>query len=206
LYGRAGGISDRLSLAELYANANDFNRAQRIIMAAYNETLARGPVSDAIELWWHAWPAPFSETVAAETLARPGLEPGLVYAIMREESGYRPEVRSVAGAFGLMQLMPDTATRVAQRDALIGFQVDDLFTPRVNIRLGSAYLHELLGTFGGRVSAAIGSYNAGPHRIERWLADGPAEDDEWVEAIPYEQTRTYVKRVLRSMHVYRVIY
>ena len=89
---------------------------------------------------------------------------------------------------------------------LDGFLVDDLFTPRVNIRLGSAYLHELLEIFDGRVSAAIGSYNAGPHRIERWLADGPAEDDEWVEAIPYEQTRSYVKRVLRSMHVYRVLY
>jgi soluble lytic murein transglycosylase len=76
----------------------------------------------------------------------------------------------------------------------------------VNIRLGAAYLHELLTSFDGRASAAIGSYNAGPHRIERWLADGPAGDDEWVEAIPYEQTRTYVKRVLRSMHAYRVLY
>ncbi len=206
LYGRAGGLADHLALAELYANAGDFYRAQRIVMGAYPETLARGPVADSIELWWYAWPAPFPETVDRETSPRPGLEPGLVYAIMREESGYRPEVRSVAGAFGLMQLMPDTAARVAQRDALTDFRVDDLFLPRVNIRLGAAYLHELLESFDGRASAAIGSYNAGPQRIASWLKTGPAEDDEWVEAIPYEQTRSYVKRVLRSMHVYRVIY
>ncbi|MBW2270647.1 MAG: lytic transglycosylase domain-containing protein [Deltaproteobacteria bacterium] len=206
IYGRTGGLSDRLALADLYANVGDFHRAQRIVMDAYAETLARGPVTASIELWWHAWPAPFREIVDRETDPRPGLEPGLVYAIMREESGYRPDVRSVAGAFGLMQLMPDTAVRVAERDALVGFRVDDLFLPHVNIRLGAAYLHELLDSFDGRASAAIGSYNAGPERITRWLENGPAEDDEWVEAIPFEQTRNYVKRVLRSMHVYQVLH
>ena len=206
LFVRAETLADRLLLADLYANAGDFHRAQRIIAGRYSSTLARAPDAESIELWWHAWPAPFPESVREATRARAGLEPSLVYAIMREESGYRPEVRSIAGAFGLMQLMPDTATRVAARDAVAAFEVDDLFDPAMNIRLGAAYLHELLGTFEGRASAAIGSYNAGPHRIERWLADGPADDDEWVEAIPYEQTRTYVKKVLRSVHAYRVLY
>jgi soluble lytic murein transglycosylase len=76
----------------------------------------------------------------------------------------------------------------------------------VNIHLGSAYLGELLMRFSGRESAAIGSYNAGPHRVVEWLEGNALEDDEWVEAIPYDQTRGYVKRVMRSMHVYRVLY
>lgn len=206
LYARAKTLADRLLLADLYANAGDFHRAQRIIAGRYASALARAPEAESIELWWHSWPAPFPDSVDAATKAREGLEPALVYAIMREESGYRPKVRSVAGAFGLMQLMPDTATRVAERDAVDRFEVDDLFEPAMNIRLGAAYLHELLRTFEGRASAAIGSYNAGPHRIERWLADGPSDDDEWVEAIPYEQTRTYVKKVLRSVHAYKVLY
>lgn len=206
LFVRASGLDDRLQLAELYADAGDFNRPQRLMVGAYQETLARGPALDSIELWWHAWPVPYPDSVGAATEDRKPLGPELVYAIMREESGYRPAVRSVSGALGLLQLMPETAERVARRESLEGFRVDDLFLPQVNIRLGAAYLDELLGRFGGRASAAIGSYNAGPHRVERWLAEGPIEDDEWVEAIPYEQTRSYVKRVLRSVHAYRVLY
>jgi soluble lytic murein transglycosylase len=134
------------------------------------------------------------------------IEPQLVYAIMREESGYRPQVVSVSGARGLLQLMPETAERVA-RDGQVGrFSVEDLFLPRVNIQLGSDYLSSLLRRFDGRTSAAIGSYNAGPQVVAQWIANGPTEDDAWVEEIPYDQTRSYVKRVLRSLHAYRVLY
>ena len=76
----------------------------------------------------------------------------------------------------------------------------------MNIQLGSDYLTSLLRRFDGRTSAAIGSYNAGPRVVAQWLADGPTEDDAWVEEIPYDQTRSYVKRVLRSLHAYRVLY
>jgi soluble lytic murein transglycosylase len=206
LYVSADGVADRLALAELYAEAGDFHKPQRLVVGAYRETLARGPAPGRVELWWHAWPAPYLDAVLGQTDQRAGLAPELVYAIMREESGYRPEVRSVSGARGLLQLMPETAERVASREALPAFDVDDLFVPNVNIQLGSAYLGELLSRFSGRESAAIGSYNAGPHRVVEWLENSALDDDEWVEAIPYDQTRGYVKRVLRSMHVYRVLY
>ncbi|MEE2678891.1 MAG: transglycosylase SLT domain-containing protein [Myxococcota bacterium] len=206
LYRRAGGMEDRLRLAALYAEAGDYHRPQVLVVGAYQETLARGPEQEVIELWWHAWPAPYPEAVSVAVGKREVLGPELLYAIMREESGYRPEVRSVSGARGLLQLMPETAERVARNEALDDFQVEDLFEPKVNIELGAAYLDELLHQFGGRASAAIGSYNAGPHRVAQWLEGPLLEDDEWVEAIPYEQTRNYVKRVLRSVHAYRVLY
>ncbi len=206
LFVSARGIDDRLSLAELYSNAGDYNRPQRLVVDAYQEELAKGPAPSQLELWWHAWPAPFPEEVQRATLDAEALEPELVWSIMREESGYRPEVVSVSGARGLLQLMPATAAKLAERMALPAFEPDDLFDPAVNIRLGAAYLNELLSQFEGRHSAAIGSYNAGPHRVVRWLEASSAEDDEWVESIAYDQTRAYVKRVLRSLQVYRVLY
>jgi len=106
----------------------------------------------------------------------------------------------------LLQIMPETGSRLALREALETFSPDDLFVPSINIRLGSAYLEQLMTRFDSRWSAAIASYNAGPEAVSRWLAEGPREDDEWVEAIPYDQTREYGKRVRRSLHVYRTLY
>ncbi len=208
LEGKGRALGDRLQLAQLYAEAGDFHQAQRLIVDAYSEPLARGPEPGALDLWWLAWPAPFADSVRGSAVAESarGLQPELVYAIMREESGYRPAVLSISGARGLLQLMPETARRAAGQIALVEFHDDDLFAPPINIRLGAAYLAELLERFDGRSSAAIASYNAGPEAVTRWLAGNPAEDDIWVEAIPYDQTRAYVKRVLRSLHAYRVLY
>ena len=136
------------------------------------------------------------------------IEPELVLAIMREESHYRVDARSVVGALGLLQLMPETANQLAQEKGLDAFETEDLFDPRINIMLGSTYLLQLGNRFEGRISAVIGSYNAGPNRVASWLRGeaGVIEDDIWVENIPYDQTRGYVKRVLRSLHAYKVFY
>jgi soluble lytic murein transglycosylase len=205
LFRRARSLEDRTGLADLYASVGEFHQPQRLMVDAYTVHLARGPDPTEIDVWWHAWPSPFPNEVQGVTESR-RLQPEIVYAIMREESGYRPGVVSVSGARGLLQLMPSTAERVARREAMGSLAIDDLFQPSVNIRLGGAYLEELLGRFDGRASAAIASYNAGPDKVKEWLTGEPMEDDEWVERIPYEQTRGYVKRVLRSVHAYRVLY
>ncbi len=205
LFGQARGVEDRLALAELCADAGDFSGAQRVVVDAYAEPLARGPAPGDVELWWHAWPAPYEDELSHATRSgQPSRE--LVYSIMREESSYRPDVISVSGARGLLQLMPDTASRVAQSVQLASFDPDDLFRPAVNIALGSAYLGQLLDRFGGNAAAAIGSYNAGPEAVARWQPGHGTPEDVWIEQIPYDQTRGYVKRVLRSLHVYRVLY
>jgi soluble lytic murein transglycosylase len=200
---RAGlALGDRLDLAGLASDAGDLHRAQRLVADAYAEDLARGPRPGLEELWWLAWPWAYPDAPRDGSVA-----PELVRAVMREESGYRPEVISVVGARGLLQIMPDTGERLARDVGLDSFAPDDLFDPHVNLRLGTHYLGQLSAQFGGRVSAAVGSYNAGPNAVARWIeARGSLDDDEWVDSIPYEQTRTYVKRVLRSLHAYEVLY
>ena len=137
-----------------------------------------------------------------------GVEPGSLYSLMREESSYRPDVVSIAGARGLLQLMPEHGERVARALPLPELHRRRPLRSRApTSRLGARYLASLLRQFAGRASAAIGSYNAGPARGRALGARAAArEDDEWVEEIPYEQTRAYVKRVLRSLHAYRVLY
>ena len=113
---------------------------------------------------------------------------------------------SSAGAMGLLQLMPNTARLQAERSGLPMLDEDErLFEPPVNIALGSAYLDYLFERFPARPSAMIASYNAGPNAVARW-SFAKSEDDEWVENIPYVQTRRYVKRVLRSLYVYQALY
>ncbi len=207
LAARARGLGDRRELARLAAAAGDYHRAERLIVDAYAEPLARGPRNGQEELWRLAWPLAYGELVEAWVEPREAIEPALVYAVMREESGYRPQALSSAGARGLLQIMPATGERLARSVGLGGYSHDDLFDPQVNIRLGAAYLDELARRFDGRTSAAVGSYNAGPEAIARWITERPEQaDDEWVESMPFSQTRTYVKRVLRSLHAYRVLY
>jgi soluble lytic murein transglycosylase len=202
LASRSLSFGDRLDLAELATDAGDANRAQRLVVDAYQEPLARGPQPGFEELWWLAWPWVLSGDVEGDA----PVDTELVYAVMREESGYQPKVVSIVGARGLLQIMPETGRQLAS-DLGIPFEPDDLFDPALNVRLGSYYLSELSRRFSGRDSAAIGSYNAGPEAVARWLDErGSLEDDEWVETIPYSQTRSYVKRVLRSQWAYRTLY
>jgi soluble lytic murein transglycosylase len=125
---------------------------------------------------------------------------------MREESGFRAEIVSPVGARGLLQIMVETGQQLALEHGVEEFDDEDLFDPGRNIDLGARYLTDLTRLFDGRTSASIASYNAGPEAVSRWKPDDAAEDDEWVEAIPYSQTRSYVKRVLRSLYAYQVLY
>ncbi len=203
---RARGLSDRLELAQLASDAGDFARAQSLVVGAYDGLLARGPQPRAEDLWWFAWPNAYASLVDEATSGPGSVDPALVYAIMREESGYRAAVVSPVGARGLMQIMPTTGRRLAESMRLGSFEDDDLFEPRTNIGLGSHYLAQLMELFDGRLSAAIASYNAGPEAVSEWTLMAAADDDEWVESIPYDETREYVRRVLRSMHAYTVLY
>jgi soluble lytic murein transglycosylase len=126
-----------------------------------------------------------------------GVDPALVRAVMRRESGFRQEIRSVAGAVGLLQIVPGTATRLAsllRLPAPIGDRLDD---PEVNVPLGVGYLSLLLERFGEPL-VAIAAYNAGPGAIARWTGDRELPLDAWVESIPFRETRQYVRAVVEN--------
>lgn len=141
------------------------------------------------------YPLPYdSEVKAAAKLA--DLAPEIVYSVLRQESLYRADAVSGVGARGLLQLMPSTARLTAKKWTLQRPSDRDLFTPAVNVRLGAAHLRDLLLRFDGQMPVALAGYNAGPEAAQRWLPATPIDVDRWVENIPFNETRGYVRRVL----------
>ena len=147
------------------------------------------------------YPRPFDPEVRRGA-SLTGLPSDLIYAIIRQESLYRADARSSAGALGLMQLLPETARRTAKAWDLPLKSTASLLQPSVNVPIGSAYLRGLYDRNGGQASLAMGSYNAGPGAVRRWLPDAPMAMDVWVENIPYNETRGYVQRVSWHMIVF----
>jgi soluble lytic murein transglycosylase len=141
------------------------------------------------------YPKPFDRQVrAAAQLSK--LTPELIYSVMRQESLYRSDAVSAAGARGLMQNMPDTARRTAKAWKQPRPSPDSLFDPDVAIVLGAAHLSELIDRFGGQTVVALAAYNAGPNAAARWIPSQPVDADVWIENIPYNETRTYVQRIV----------
>jgi soluble lytic murein transglycosylase len=134
------------------------------------------------------------------------LDPYLMAALIAQESTFTADVRSSANAYGLMQLLPATGRRYAQRLSIRPFSSNALVTPETNIRLGMAYFKELVDRFGG-AHYALASYNAGDSRVSQWLAERPGlPQDEFVDDIPFPETQNYVKRILGTAEDYRRLY
>lgn len=127
------------------------------------------------------------------------LDPAFVFAIARRESSFMHDAFSSAGAAGLMQIKPSTASYVAKKKVY----KSQLFTPERNVNLGSHYLSELLAKSNGNPIIATASYNAGFSRVKRWLPDESTPADVWIETIPYKETRNYVKAVVAYSKVYQ---
>jgi soluble lytic murein transglycosylase len=162
-------------------------------------TLARTGYWDDLEL---RFPLEHAELVDLNA-ARQGIDTAWVFAVMRQESAFMQQARSHAGAMGLMQLMPATAKSVA-RDVLKQRppRRADLFRPDTNIALGSAYLSQMKDRLGGSPILATAAYNAGPHRVTRWLPPRLLPADIWIELVPFRETRGYLRRVLAYMVIY----
>ena len=198
--------ADRIALAELALSAGNAQRANALVAGGRAAELAAGPVAGHERIWQLAWPRAFEPQVRAAA-AKENVPPELVWALMREESGFQPDALSGVGARGVLQLMPETAARMARELGDPEPHVDALYDPALNVRLGVHLLGVLVREFPGRLPAAIGGYNAGSAVVSRWVAGGAAlAEDEWIESIPYDETRAYVRRVLRSLHAYRVLY
>jgi len=132
-----------------------------------------------------------------------GIDLAWVYGIIRQESVFMEDARSRAGALGLMQLMPATARLVAKQLGLSLKSKEDILEVDTNLSLGTSYLQQMLDRFDGNYLLATAAYNAGPGRAKRWAEENPCiPADLWVEMIPFEETRTYVRRVLFYTRVF----
>jgi soluble lytic murein transglycosylase len=204
--GAGEGADPLLLLAELLDRAGDVRAAHGLLRSQGRQILRQPPEGMAVRVWEVAYPPAWREEVLRwAPLA--GVPPDLLQALMREESALDPAVVSVAGAVGLTQLMPATAGQAARRARLAVPTAADLVNPALNIRLGAIHLGDMLRRFGGSAPLAIAAYNAGDTPVRAWWrARAALPLDEFVEEIPLQETRGYVKRVLRSYAAYRLLY
>ncbi|MCE9668695.1 transglycosylase SLT domain-containing protein [Myxococcus stipitatus] len=182
-------------------------RAARQVARTSLRQEVHGPLNAASRPVWEAtWPLAYRKVI--QRYARVSrVDPDLMQGLIREESRFRPEARSATGALGLAQLMPSTARQVASALKLAEVSESSLLQPAQNVRLGAAYLGQLLARFGGNKAFAVAAYNAGPGAVDRWRQALPeAELDEWVEHIAFDETREYVKHVLGSYGAYKLLY
>lgn len=195
--------AERVAAAWLYVRSGDVFRGTLLAKGAVAEAgpHLRDPVALAL-----AYPRSYADIVEAEA-SQQGVPPWLIYAVIREESAFRASAVSPRQARGLMQMIKPTALRMAALANLKGFKLSQLFDPNISIKLGATYLGALLQQFDGNIVAAIASYHAGEDRVANWLETRQRlTPDEFIEDIPYPSTRSYVKKVLASYGMYRVLY
>lgn len=185
--------TDRMLAARL---ANHIGRPDHAVW------IARRAGADGDIILPEGWPSPYQPPVSSP-------EPAFIKAITRQESNFDPEAVSGSNARGLMQLLPSTAAQVARRLG-VPYQVSQLTgDPQANMRLGAGYLDQMLERYGGALPLAAAAYNAGPGRVDQWLGTygDPRGADvdmiDWMEQIPFNETRNYVQRVIENAVVYR---
>jgi soluble lytic murein transglycosylase len=193
------------ALAVAFSDLGEAGRSLRYLRRAFGGAVEGGAAGLPTRLWQLYYPLGYADHVRAAARGA-GLDPHFVAAVIREESSYDPRARSGVGAIGLMQLMPDTARILAQELGRPLREIDALWEPPLNIALGTRYLGQLTGRFQEPLLAVAG-YNAGPHRVQRWVAERPRVDiEEFVDQIPFDETRAFAKRVFTSWHHYRRLY
>ena len=205
-----GHPDERVGLAEACSVFLDLGRYDRAVWVGTKVLrplfVLDGGQAPIPGFWQCAYPLGHIDSVRRYAGER-SLDPYLVLALIREESAFTPQALSRAGARGLMQLMPQTADLTAREHQLPPVAPSALETPEVNIQIGVHHLADLLRDLGGSLSLTLASYNAGKQPVQRWLQRyGFADEVEFVEDIPYTETRNYVKRVLGSYERYSSLY
>lgn len=192
------------TLIAIYHQIGAYRRAYRLAWRE-REELRWVPSSRNRWVWDALYPRPYRSLVERQTKRR-GVEPAHVWATMRQESGYAPRVVSHANAIGLLQMLPSTARSMSKRLGVKSFERRMLFDPAWNIRFGVAEIADVVEEFEGNLPLAIAAYNAGSARVHRWLSKlGETELDRFVERIPFNETRNYVRRVTTHYARYRYL-
>jgi len=192
--------------ARLLHALGQYRSAFRIAVSQWPAILNQPPTPTTRPFHQLAYPLAHNETI---TLASTQLNiaPTLLMAIMRQESIYTTAAESAVGARGLMQILPNTGKNIARLLDTPDYDDTKLFEPKINIQFGAWYLTELIRSFRGHPILAIASYNAGPTAVKRWIeARSYTAIDEFIEDIPYRETRHYTKKVIKQWAAYRRLY
>ena len=165
------------------------------------------PIESApLEFWKFAFPMPYRPDLERFAKAN-GLDPFMVAALIRQESEFNPKAVSPANARGLTQILPGTGRELSHKLKVKAYATASLFVPAVNLQLGTFYLKTIVDSLGGRWEAALAAYNAGPSRARAWSSWGQfREPAEFIETVPFSETRNYIQTVLRNADTYRRIY
>jgi len=203
---RSVGDSARLyGFSSAYVQSERYHLALRILRRHFGALAASGDPALPRAFWEMLYPIGWRPEMT-DAATRAGLDPFFVAAVVREESSYYPRAVSRAGARGLMQLMPATAQPMAEQSGMPFGGGDLLDDPRANLQLGTSFLASLMREFGDP-RLALAAYNAGPRRARQWWQASKTSDLEaFVEQIPFDETRGYVKRVMLSWDEYRRLY
>jgi soluble lytic murein transglycosylase len=195
-----------LAQAEIYVSYGEYTRALQSMkhsgISFYTVPMDQVPV-----IYWHLlFPQPYWKELEADA-GNNGLDPYLVASLIRQESEFNAGAVSPKSAYGLMQLLPSVGKSMAKKRGMKGFTTKQLLDPSVNLELGTTNLKQVLDRFGGQAEYALAAYNAGDTPVRQWLASNDYKDvPEFVESIPYTETREYVQSILRNREMYRALY
>jgi soluble lytic murein transglycosylase len=195
-----------LAQAEIYSSFGEYTRALQS-MKHSGISFFSIPTSQVPLVYWKLiFPQPYWNDLVADS-QKNGLDPYLVASLIRQESEFNAGAISPAHAIGLMQLLPSVGKENAKKEGLRGFNAGELLNPSINLELGTRNLKQVLDRFGGQPEYALAAYNAGDVPVRQWMAIGDYKDiPEFVESIPYSETREYVQAIMRNRELYAVLY
>jgi soluble lytic murein transglycosylase len=195
-----------LAQAEIYSSFGEYTRALQS-MKHSGISFFSLPTSQVPLIYWKLiFPQPYWNDLVADS-QKNGLDPYLVASLIRQESEFNAGAVSPAHAMGLMQLLPSVGKENAKKEGLKGFNPGELLNPSINLELGTRNLKQVLDRFGGQPEYALAAYNAGDMPVRQWMAVGDYKDiPEFVESIPYTETREYVQAIMRNRELYHTLY
>jgi len=194
------------SVAEIYSEQGSYIHAieslKRAVPGYFSAEIPQIPR----KVWETLFPRPFWDELKKDSAAN-RLDPHLVASLIRQESEFNPAAISPANAYGLMQLLPSVGKGMARELRIRHFSTEELLVANTNLQLGTRYFRHMMDHFDGKVEYALAAYNAGEDRVDDWRKNGKFADmEEFVESIPFQQTRDYVQAIVRNAALYKLLY
>jgi soluble lytic murein transglycosylase len=192
--------------AQIYADAGSYHRGIEALKRAVPNYFSANINQLPRPVWQGLFPRPYWEELKRDSLQN-ALDPFLIASLIRQESEFNPSALSRANAFGLMQLLPKVGKGLAKEVKLRNFSTDVLYTPNINLELGTRYFKHMVDHYNGQIEYALAAYNAGEDRVDDWRKSGDFKDvEEFVESIPFTETREYVQAIMRNAVMYKLLY